>query len=355
MVYENGQAFVYAGGEKIATSYEVGTPSPALVTMWHHKDPNMSSYRSTEPGGTVLGTGVDNHDWDKIETDGDGKSVGLSAPLSFPEHSNELYTSGWSFGSLNTGQYMVHVVDGIHVPAEFMWNRIDPRLGLAFDLLFSSIIPTGHDDPEYYVDWDRLRSISAALRLQQKQTRKPAVEPDRAHLADAIDQCARLLFGVKLTGGSWSDQTNPGYLNFEVLDGGTVDSIDSNGQRSQVSTFSIGNNTSTYTSTDLIDSNTGEGAAGFSPARLTSSGDTITGIYSWESTIYGKRLLFQSNTTFTVSDRVSNPNIISDGQRLDGRGLGISGMIHTQIHEAGNALATITGRLLNARASGGYH
>ncbi|HMO82528.1 MAG TPA: hypothetical protein PKD24_17270, partial [Pyrinomonadaceae bacterium] len=114
VVYENGQAFVYAGGEKIATNYEVGIPSPALATIWHHKDPNMSSYRSTEPGGTVLGTGVDNHDWDKIETDGDGKSVGLSAPLSFPEHSNELYTSGWSFGSLNTGQYMAHVVDGIH-------------------------------------------------------------------------------------------------------------------------------------------------------------------------------------------------------------------------------------------------
>ncbi|HMO81534.1 MAG TPA: hypothetical protein PKD24_12160 [Pyrinomonadaceae bacterium] len=135
VVYENGQAFVYAGGEKIATSYEVGTPSPALVTMWHHKDPNMSSYRSTEPGGTVLGTGVDNHDWDKIETDGDGKSVGLSAPLSFPEHSNELYTSGWSFGSINTGSHNVGVEEGIHVPPEYnqggsQWDRW--RFGILF-------------------------------------------------------------------------------------------------------------------------------------------------------------------------------------------------------------------------------
>jgi acyl-CoA synthetase (AMP-forming)/AMP-acid ligase II len=99
----------------------------------------MSSYRSTDTSGTVLGTGVDYNDWDKIETDADGKSVGLSAPVYSPGPSNDLYTSGWSFGSLNTGQYMAHVVDGIHVPAEFMWNRVGNRHGsLNLDLLFFS-------------------------------------------------------------------------------------------------------------------------------------------------------------------------------------------------------------------------
>jgi hypothetical protein len=142
VVYENGQAFIYAGGDKIATSYKLEYPSPALTTMWHHKDPNMSSYRSTEPGGTVLGTGLDNHDWDKIETDGDGKSVGLSAPVYFPEHSNELYTSGWSFGSLSNGQYAIYSVDGIHVPEEYVRaTRLDNRHGsLNLDLLFFSAV-----------------------------------------------------------------------------------------------------------------------------------------------------------------------------------------------------------------------
>ncbi|HMO41698.1 MAG TPA: hypothetical protein PKE26_17240, partial [Kiritimatiellia bacterium] len=43
------------------------------------------------------------------------------------------------FGSLNTGQYMAHVVDGIHVPAEFLWSRVDRGAGdLAFDLLYFS-------------------------------------------------------------------------------------------------------------------------------------------------------------------------------------------------------------------------
>ncbi|HMO81997.1 MAG TPA: hypothetical protein PKD24_14495 [Pyrinomonadaceae bacterium] len=133
VVYENGQAFVYAGGEKIATNYEVGTPSPTLATMWHHKDPNMSSYRSTEPGGTVLGTGVDNHDWDKIETDGDGKSVGLSQPSYPAPPPNELYTSGWSFGTMQTGQYALYTVDGLHVPPETFAAQMG-RLGSSADI-----------------------------------------------------------------------------------------------------------------------------------------------------------------------------------------------------------------------------
>ena len=87
-----------------------------------------------------MGDGTLGVDWDKIETDPDGSSVGFSDPgLSNPTESNDLFTSGWSFGTFSTGQSYIYSVDGIHVPPEFFWGRIDNGAGdLALNLLFFS-------------------------------------------------------------------------------------------------------------------------------------------------------------------------------------------------------------------------
>lgn len=84
--------------------------------MWNHKDPNLKSYRSTDSNGAVIGDGTWGVDWDRIEADPDGSSVGFSDPgLGNPTESNDLFTSGWSFGNFSTGQSYVYSVDGIHV------------------------------------------------------------------------------------------------------------------------------------------------------------------------------------------------------------------------------------------------
>lgn len=76
-------------------------------------------------------------------------------------------------------------------------------------------------------------------------------------------------------------------------------------------------------------------AAGFQPTLQSKTGRF--GIQSYRARGFGKALIFQSNTTFTASDRESSN--LNDGQRYEGRGLGISPWIHTQIHEVGNALS----------------
>ena len=142
VVYENQMAYIFAGGDLLARQNANGV-------MWSHKDPNMKSYRSTGAAGTVLGDGITNADWDKIESDPDGKSVGFTDPgVTNPTESNELYISGWSFGSMRNGQYNTHVVDGIHVPAEFLATRVGAdRPGFGLDLLeftaYQSTIQTG--------------------------------------------------------------------------------------------------------------------------------------------------------------------------------------------------------------------
>lgn len=130
-VYESGNqnvAKVYAGGELLARHLSYGV-------MWAHRDPNLKSYRSTDANGAVFGDGTAGVDWDKVETDADGNSVGLTAPVFFPEQSNDLFTSGWSFGTFSTGQSLIYSVDGIQVPPEFFWGRIDNGSGdLALNL-----------------------------------------------------------------------------------------------------------------------------------------------------------------------------------------------------------------------------
>lgn len=128
---------------RIAAAHQVYYPTEGTGTTWHHNDPNSKSYRSTMSNGAVLGDGSWNVDWDKIETDPDGKSTGFSAPVYYPLDSNDLYTSGWSFGSMVNGKYTLNVVDGIHVPQDYMWDvRLGNRHGsLGLDLLeFSALM-----------------------------------------------------------------------------------------------------------------------------------------------------------------------------------------------------------------------
>jgi hypothetical protein len=136
-IYEKDQAAIVGGGRKIATAKRTYYPSEGIMTMWHHGDPNGKSYRSTDSNGNVMGDGVGGADWDKIETDATGKSVGLSAPTFYPSESFDLYTSGWSFGLLSNGQHTTYSVDGIHVPEEYFWNvRLTNRHGsLGLELL----------------------------------------------------------------------------------------------------------------------------------------------------------------------------------------------------------------------------
>ena len=108
--------------------------------MWEHNYPDQKSHGLTKSSGTGYGHGTLGVDWDKVETDPDGSSVGFSDPgLSNPTESNDLFTSGWSFGTFSTGQSYIYSVDGIHVPPEFFWGRIDNGAGdLALNLLFFS-------------------------------------------------------------------------------------------------------------------------------------------------------------------------------------------------------------------------
>ena len=68
-----------------------------------------------------------------------GRNVGIRTPVHYPVESDDLFTSGWSFGTFSTGQSYVYSVDGIHVPPEFFWGRIDNGAGdLGLNLLFFS-------------------------------------------------------------------------------------------------------------------------------------------------------------------------------------------------------------------------
>lgn len=132
VVYENGRVFVHAGGTRIATQ-----ESDSINGIkWNHKDPNLKSFRSTWQDGSVLGSGTTEVDWDKIEVDSDGKSVGFIDPgLGFPPPQNELFNSNEPFSSIRNGQFTSYSIDGINVPREHFAWYFEMAVGGAFGVM----------------------------------------------------------------------------------------------------------------------------------------------------------------------------------------------------------------------------
>ncbi|MGB7208963.1 MAG: hypothetical protein WBD27_09915, partial [Pyrinomonadaceae bacterium] len=129
VVYENGNAYVHANGTRIATQDNTGV-------RWNHKDPNLKSFRSTGPNGSVLGSGTSDLDWDHVETDADGKSVGFIDPgISFPAPFNDLFQSQNPFGSIVNGQFTSYSVDGILVPKDYFAAMLDFAFGSQFGVV----------------------------------------------------------------------------------------------------------------------------------------------------------------------------------------------------------------------------
>ena len=116
-------------GTRIATQDNTGV-------RWNHKDPNLKSFRSTGPNGSVLGSGTSDLDWDHVETDADGKSVGFIDPgISFPAPFNDLFQSQNPFGSIVNGQFVSYSVDGIMVPKDYFAAMLDFAFGSQFGVV----------------------------------------------------------------------------------------------------------------------------------------------------------------------------------------------------------------------------
>lgn len=133
IVYDTAFAYIYAGGDRIAMQ------NGSSVT-WNHKDPAMKSLRSTGADGAVLGIGISGLDWDRIETDPDGKSVGLSNPIYYPAEGNSLFAPARAYDESYNSQYNTYRVDGISVPRDYLFGvRLNTRSGsLGLDLAFFS-------------------------------------------------------------------------------------------------------------------------------------------------------------------------------------------------------------------------
>lgn len=181
--------------------------------------------------------------------------------------------------------------------------------------------------------------------VSRKQAHKPWKKANLGLLFRAEKKCARDLFGVEVTGGTWSAKGRNGKTNFRVLKGTTVNVYGL--FATPAKTFTIYNNVTKYSMNDLA-------AGGMTYASTNISGKTERGIYGFNiiktDIASGKRetVTFWTNRTFTANDR---ENMESDGQKFDGFGLGIDPYIHTQIHETGNSLSVLTGIDLRVKES----
>lgn len=135
VVHQAGTASILAGGTRVASHYTVGMGVVGVV--WHHKDPSMRSFRSTNASGLVMGSGDSDLDWDSVEADADGKSVGFVDPgLSFPtEPMGDMFEPENPFGSIRGGQFRSYAVDGVMVPESFFISMLEVAFGSQFGLL----------------------------------------------------------------------------------------------------------------------------------------------------------------------------------------------------------------------------
>lgn len=339
VVYDTGTQMtnVFAGGTRIAMNSILVYPSTSLGTMWNHSDPNGKSYRSTGSNGAVLGDGISGADWDKIETDAAGASVGLSAPpTQYPEDSNDLYTSGWSFGSMRAGQHTVNIVDGIHVPPEYFasfldWQNPDNifdagiyRIGNGF-LISNRQMRYNHNWESPDEMWRIRHSGWNVVDLREQEQTPPTIMPplDEKKLTQAFDFCTKEMFSVEPI----SKSNNRYDFRGHVLNTDTF---------TYQNTFSIGIDSTTYNSKDTYNPADGSFALGFH----YNTGKT--GINSANATVFGKSGTFQTNTVFVISD--VHRFDASFNNRHHKKGLGLSTRQIVTYHEVGNALATITGK-----------
>jgi hypothetical protein len=151
-------------------------------------------------------------------------------------------------------------------------------------------------------------------------------------LEQAVDSCASTMFGVRLlknqknnyTAIRWSGQGNNGSIDFQV-DTATIENrtgISDYGKNLQ--TFTVKNNATSYDNTQL--GSAGKGRFGSSPFSGFSS-QTFLGKTVFTTDTFTANNI-QLLTAYSVSGAFGNADIYQA----------------TQIHEAGNALAKLTGK-----------
>ena len=122
--------YVKASGTTVAMEVPNNTP------VWMHKDPNLTSMRSTDAGGNIV-VGGSNPDWHEKELDATGTEVGLSDPytVAFPAPEPGFIEPFQSFSSLVNGQFTTQSVDGIQVPQ----NHFNRMFDFAFQGFFGAM------------------------------------------------------------------------------------------------------------------------------------------------------------------------------------------------------------------------
>ncbi|MGE3467097.1 MAG: hypothetical protein AB7J13_09200, partial [Pyrinomonadaceae bacterium] len=151
-----GGTYVRAAGTVVAYADESGP-------RWMHKDPAMTSLKSTYANGQVISYGLGTDDFQPHELDPMGKSLGFEDPYAggIPEPYPEMIEPLESFGSLINGQWTTYTIDGIQVPkshagqmAEFfhgnVFGQVERAAALSAPRLVGNFVHSVEDGIEVY-------------------------------------------------------------------------------------------------------------------------------------------------------------------------------------------------------------
>lgn len=344
------RSYVIAGGVRIAElshRYTFGPTTQHNAAHFYHIDPSGMSQRVTRNSPeNLLGTdsSYPNYiDPRQQEYDPTGNNAGTVAnfiPAAIPPSEPLGIENDTNF--IN-GQVVNATQNGLSIPMSVARNLINTaNIGGINGLTELSLLYMSHYRWTGSTNGDGIssfgfsvpdfNSILARRQLNGRGAKPPT--PDYTKLQQAVNGCAKEMYGVELTGGSWSGAGSNGQMEFRVQSGTTVNVYGLIATPAQ--TFTVYNDVRSYTSREL-----GGWGRGFSMVN-----GATPGIYRLTMRWTGndgqtRRANIWTNRTFTASDRASGNSI---GQRTFGFGLGISGFIHTQIHETGNALSILTGR-----------
>ena len=123
------ESAIIAAGVRVATSSSINT------AIWHHKDPNTDSVRSTYANGTVV-EGENN--FGKHEFDGQSLSVGMTNPYTGDpqwDFTPDLYQAQQSYSSLVNGMPTTRSIDGLQVSVSYFDSQTEFLYGNVFSMV----------------------------------------------------------------------------------------------------------------------------------------------------------------------------------------------------------------------------